>query len=353
MGPSPFPVVLDELAYYATSGLDQMLAMGRGLNICFMLGFQEVSGIWARLGEKTASLLGNANLTIAMRQQDSGRTREWIEKTAGQTYVTQATAYHGAGDGAYREARHAEVRPVSRVDWNDLTRLIEGEAIVLFGGRRIYARVFHAKIDDAGPKRLGRGVMLRAPDPDAVRSRLERLGGIAAAIENGKLALGPDEELTPALAALLRGFCEAAGQGGDACACARRALEEIDHLPGDLLPPGPPQPRDGLPVTSVTPMLSAASSAVVPGSGDTGLPREPIDVDLARRLAVIERSAGASNSVARSTALSILAERDTVLEGQIEVEPPAMARATFQAHLAVVMRRLETVRDSTSVQTAA
>ena len=70
MGPSPFPVVLDELAYYATSGLDRMLAMGRGLNICFMLGFQEVSGIWARLGEKTASLLGNANLTIAMRQQD-------------------------------------------------------------------------------------------------------------------------------------------------------------------------------------------------------------------------------------------------------------------------------------------
>ena len=55
MGPSPFPVVLDELAYYATSGLDRMLAMGRGLNICFMLGFQEVSGIWARLGEKTAS----------------------------------------------------------------------------------------------------------------------------------------------------------------------------------------------------------------------------------------------------------------------------------------------------------
>ena len=72
MGSAPFPVVLDELAYYATSGLDRMLAMGRGLNISFMLGFQETSGIWARLGEKTASLLGNANFTIAMRQQDSG-----------------------------------------------------------------------------------------------------------------------------------------------------------------------------------------------------------------------------------------------------------------------------------------
>ena len=48
MGPSPFPVVPDELAYYATSGLDRMLAMGRRLNISFMLDFQEVSGIWAR-----------------------------------------------------------------------------------------------------------------------------------------------------------------------------------------------------------------------------------------------------------------------------------------------------------------
>ena len=138
MGPSPFFVVLDELAYYATTGLDRMLAQGRSMNISFILGFQEVSGIWARLGEKTATLLGNANLTVAMRQQDSGRTREWIEKTAGQTNVTQATSYQGSEDGNYREARHAEVRTVSRVDWNDLTSLIEGEAIVLFGGRRVY-----------------------------------------------------------------------------------------------------------------------------------------------------------------------------------------------------------------------
>jgi hypothetical protein len=120
-----------------------------------------------------------------MRQQDSGRTREWIEKTAGQTYITQATAYHGAGDGGYREARHAEVRPVSRVS-------------------------------DAGPKRLGRDAMLRPPDPEEVPRRLERLDRIAGATENGELAQGPDEEIPPGLAALLRGFREAARQGGDA-----------------------------------------------------------------------------------------------------------------------------------------
>jgi intracellular multiplication protein IcmO len=96
MSAAPFHVVLDEVAYYATSGMDRMLAMGRGLNFMFWLGFQEVSGIWARLGEKTQSLLGNANLTVAMRQQDANRTRQWIEDTAGKTYVSQASGYEGA-----------------------------------------------------------------------------------------------------------------------------------------------------------------------------------------------------------------------------------------------------------------
>lgn len=73
-----------------------------------------------------------------MRQQEASRTREWIEKTAGQTFVTQAISYHGGGGNEYTEARQADVRQIARVDWNDLQRLIEGEAIILSGGPRIY-----------------------------------------------------------------------------------------------------------------------------------------------------------------------------------------------------------------------
>jgi intracellular multiplication protein IcmO len=346
--------VLDELAYYATSGLDRMLAMGRGLNICFILGFQEVSGIWARLGEKTASLLGNANLTIAMRQQDSGRTREWIEKTAGQTYITQATSYHGAADGAYREARHAELRPVSRVDWNDLTNLIEGEAIVLFGGRRIYARVFHAQIDDRGPKRLGRTVNLRPPGPDEVRSRFERIGEIAAAIESGKVGRGPAEEVSPALAALLRGFAQAARRGGDAAACAEAAIDEVGRMPGDPLTGCTPSATDGVPVTDVTAMLAAVSKAAfAPATDPVGEPGELIDVRLVHGLAMIERTAGVSAAVARRRALAILAERDGALAPAVVIEPPAMTVETFQAHLAAVLRELEALWDKADRQSVA
>ena len=117
-------MVLDEVAYYATSGMDRMLAMGRGLNFMFWLGFQEVSGIWARLGEKTQSLLGNAQSYLcAMRQQDANRTRQWIEYTAWTTYVSQASGYEGGGEPEnIRNSQHAELREVSRVDWNDLQR---------------------------------------------------------------------------------------------------------------------------------------------------------------------------------------------------------------------------------------
>jgi intracellular multiplication protein IcmO len=340
MGPSPFPVVLDELAYYATTGLDAMLSQGRGLNVSFMLGFQEVSGIWARIGERTASILGNANLTIAMRQQDSGRTREWIEKTAGQTNVTQVSSYQGGDDGAYREARHAEVRSVSRVDWQDLTSLIEGEAIVLLGGRRIYARVFHAKIDETGPKRLGRTIMLREPDPAEIRARLARADDLARLIESRVLAFNDGvTEVPAAIEAMAMGMMRAAEQGASTAACAVEALKALAAVPPDSLPRAA-LPADGGPVTAVTPMLQAASVRPIPGSFDGGRPDDPIDAGLIRRLAGIEQLAGASPAVARTTALRILAERDEGLARAQRLDPPPMTEAAFVEGLRTLLGQL-------------
>jgi intracellular multiplication protein IcmO len=343
MGPSPYFVVLDELAYYATSGLDRMLAMGRGLNVSFMLGFQEVSGIWARLGEKTASLLGNANLIVAMRQQDSGRTWEWLAKTAGQTYVTQATSYQGAGDGNYREARHAEVRPVSRIDWADLTSLIEGEAIVLFGGRRIYARVFHAKIDDTGPKRIGRTVMLRGPDGEAIRERMRRLADIAALIERGDLVGIAGGEPSTVVDALRDGFIAAADAGASPAECATAALSAVASLPDSALPPRPPAPADGTPVTAVTPMLRAAARGKVAGPTGRVSLGEHKDADPARGLAAIERLVGAPPIAARAAGAMALAWRDRAMNEVVVVDPPAIAAERFRQRLRDVVALLRTL----------
>jgi intracellular multiplication protein IcmO len=56
-GDRPFQVVFDEVGYYATSGMDHMYAMARGLNMMSWSTLQEVSGVWAKFGEKTQSLL--------------------------------------------------------------------------------------------------------------------------------------------------------------------------------------------------------------------------------------------------------------------------------------------------------
>jgi intracellular multiplication protein IcmO len=177
LAPTTFPVVFDEITYYAVGGMDKMLAMGRGLGFMFYLGFQELPGLKARIGEAAYSLLGNANLQILMKLQEGSETRQYVERTAGESEVTQQTSYTATDSGGYRDAQHAqhaEVRRVSRVDWKDLRGLIEGEAIVLFGNRRVHAKLFYAKIDPRGRLRLNRPLVLRPPAVDAIERAAAR-----------------------------------------------------------------------------------------------------------------------------------------------------------------------------------
>src|SRR5271157_5611331 len=303
MGSAPFHVVLDEVAYYATSGMDRMLAMGRGLNFMFWLGFQEVSGIWARLGEKTQSLFGNANLTIAMRQQDANRTRQWIEETAGKTYVTQAMSYQGGGLGEYAESRSAEVREVAGVDWRDLQSLIEGEAIILFGGRRVYAKLFHAEIDTRGPMRLNRPVALAQPDVESLKAASEHVGAVLKALEGG-LGTGKTKR-SATLAAMLGAFrhAAAAGQGGDACVeAALEAAKDHPMARDEIEALAPPSPLEAM-LTAAARRPRQPPLGPAPPSAPVGGP-----IEAAREtLESIETSTGTSRAGARAAAASLLA----------------------------------------------
>ena len=224
MGAAPFHVVLDEVASYATSGMDRMLAMGRGLNFMFWLGLQEVSGIWARLGEKTASLLGNANLTVAMRLQDANRTREWIEGTAGRTTVSQVSNFQADDFGEFASGRSAELRETSRIDWRDLQGLIEGEAIVLFGGRRIHAKLFHSYVKVKGPMRLNRCLALPAPDVKKIKANAAKVDALVGRIERGLASDSRRAQPSPPLEAMIQAFARASVEGRKAEACLAEAL---------------------------------------------------------------------------------------------------------------------------------
>ena len=299
---APFHVVLDEVAYYATSGMDRMLAMGRGLNFVFWLGFQEVSGIWARLGEKTQSLLGNANLTVAMHLQDANRTREWIEGTAGRTTVSQVSNFQSGDFGEFSSARSADLREMSRVDWRDLQGLIEGEAIILFGGRRIHAKLFHADVKGGGPMRLNRCLALPPPNVEAIRASAATTETLAGRIERGLSSDGRRAERLPVLNAMVEAFARAAvsGQGANGCvAAALRAAGE--HAPK------PPEPAEA-PATIFAAMFGRVGidqGRHAPQEAADAI--EPADLELVRKLAAIEAVAGGNRETAREGARRLVA----------------------------------------------
>ncbi len=344
-GEGPFQVVFDEVAYYATEGMDRMLAMGRGLNIMFWVAFQEVSGLWARLGEKTASLLGNANLTLAMRLQDAHRTREWIEKTAGEVEVTQATAFIAGEAGNYRESHSAEIRKAGRVAWSDLQKLLEGETIVLFAGRRIYAKLFHAAVDaSTGPFRRSRPLILPAPAKDNSAPGIGEIAEVVARLESGALPRNARRQEDPVVRAIITGF-----RTSDATTVSGRTLAAIlaagEAEPAVTANDGGDEP----PVTSCTPLLEAtvrASGERASGSDEepdpgsiSGAPPQPLDQSLQASIAAIEAAAGAGAEDARQAAWDV-AGVAVVATVVTLPEPPAMAPEDMARRLRRLCDRL-------------
>lgn len=245
--PTPFPVIFDEVGYYAVTSMDKMMAMGRKLGLFFLLGFQEIVALKVRMGESALSMLGNANLQIITRLQEGSETRTYIEKTAGDTYVTQASRFDATGVGGYSEGMQAEVRQVSRVDWQDVRGLIEGEAIMLYGRFRVYAKTFDAEPKAQGALRINRPLALL---PAGKQSGVTREGWVQAALtalqDDRPVAAepgGPFEaiirSLEPAIKAVMvkTGSGELVGEAGDTAFgdAITAALADLDP---DMRAPG-------------------------------------------------------------------------------------------------------------------
>ena len=339
MGGAPFEIVFDEMAYYATSGMDRMLAMGRGLDMAFKLAFQEISGIWARLGEKTASLLGNANLTFAMRLQDAERTKRWIESTAGQSFVAQATSFSAGIDGNYREGHQAELRQVARVEWADLQQLVEGEAILLSGGKRIYARLFHVDLGRPMAPRINRPVQLAPPTAAEIEAGPGTLARVAEAVRTGALIRAPVTESTPELCALFGAFAAGRARGAsldEAAAAAVAAVAVVPVQPGATRHAEPPE-------TEFTTALDLACRTKGEATEPPGYRAFAIDGTASAALAKADVLAGTPSTVAQANAAAVLAERNTALASVILPRVPPMTSAEFVSAIEGLVTQLDAV----------
>ena len=207
----------------------------------------------------------------------------------------------------FHDSRHADVRQVARVDWGDLQRLIEGEAIILFAGRRIYAKLFYAKIGKGGPIRLKRPLCLPAPDTRGVASRQARLAAIGEGIEKGMVVAASHERAPGTVEAMLKGFMEAHARGGDGEACVAAAVEAggrhaIESFEGAAIQ------------TPVTAMMEQATKAPVDPVKEAGLPTRAVEAGVMRLIVGLEEAVGATGFDAKKRAFGLLKVMEKAVE---------------------------------------
>ena len=92
----------------------------------------------------------------------------------------------------------------------------------MFGGRRIYAKLFHAVIDTSGPM---------PPILARIKEEASRVQAIRDAIVSGSVGVGAEELCSPALSALLAGFEGAALRGLKTARCVAAVLGAARRAP--------------------------------------------------------------------------------------------------------------------------
>ena len=311
-----FRVVFDELVYYATPGMDAMLAMARGLRMQFLLGFQEAAGLKARIGERLFSLLGNANLQVIMRLQEGGETRSYVEKTAGTMQVTQSSSFHNTSEytNASVVSDNSEVREVNRVSWADVRKLKPGEAILVFGSRLVHARIPLTKLDMAGAVRRNRPCMLLPPSqPDLVKDGATVTMACKAFLSGAGTSDAGHDGMSEGLQLLLANYGRELAAGVPAVEASRRVAVS---LPADL-------PVSALPLAAeeaaaldakshaFSGMLWAAEIDAMESAGTApaGV-AVTVDSEVLKQLVLIERTGGLTvpeAKIAARAALSLYA----------------------------------------------
>ena len=330
---TPFGVVLDELAAFVSTSTTTLLQQGRGQGYSFVLGWHDVAGLRARIGDAAYTLLNNAPLQLLMRQHEGGENRRHIESTVGESDTTQITSYRSKDGGAYQEAETAEVRRTSRVDWRDLRGLIAGEGVMVLGNTRVHANLFYAATSAKGAIRRARPVSLSMHDPAAIRRAVDGEQRVRGAIEGADRPERVMLPLSPVLQALFQGFgtARAAGVGVseaiDAGINAAGAVPMEEPLPAAELAPA--APTDGLGEAPVT-EFSATLASVVDRPQDPASEQSTIVsvdrqvADLLQQIAEIEERTGLDPADARTASIQACTERDAALDALALQEPRAL-----------------------------
>jgi intracellular multiplication protein IcmO len=202
--PYPTPVLWDEVAYYAATGMAVQLAQARQLNMMIVLAFQDVQGLKrGEVSDEVGSLIANTKFKYCLALEDPDDTFDLFRKAAGQSAVSVIAGHEAKGGvlasswGA-QQATRIELR--DRIEISELKSFDAGQGVILFKDQLVRSAAFHVPPSHTSSKvvkaRINRFLQVPAP-------AYERLppAAVAATTQARKERLA-SREFT---AALLRG----------------------------------------------------------------------------------------------------------------------------------------------------
>lgn len=172
---TPFMAIFDEVGYYTTQGMAVMAAQARSLGFSLVFAGQDLPALEKRVKEEARSITANCNIKIFGKLEDPTQTREFFEKTVGETTVIEASTRKekAAMFGQKKVDKSDQFNVTSRANFSygQLKDFKEGQAVISFGNRVVQARVFFSAPGKIKSLRVNRFIPLPPADP------MGKLGG--------------------------------------------------------------------------------------------------------------------------------------------------------------------------------
>lgn len=169
---TPFIAIFDEVGYYAAQGMAVMAAQARSLGFCLVYAAQDLPAMEKRVKEEARSITANCNIKLFGKLEDPTQTKEFFEKTVGQSYVTEVSGYarsQGGGNN-YADGGQASVQVRARADYDELRSFTEGRAICAFGPNVTEIQVYYSNPGFAKAMRVQRFLPVPPPSEDVLKS---------------------------------------------------------------------------------------------------------------------------------------------------------------------------------------
>jgi len=133
---TPFVVVFDEVGYYTAAGMAVMAAQARSLGFSLVFSAQDLPALEKRVKEEARSIVANCNIKIFGKLEDPTQTKEFFEKTVGESFVTEVSGLQADGTGytkTYYDTHQASVQLRLNASYDGLKGFKEGQAVICFG----------------------------------------------------------------------------------------------------------------------------------------------------------------------------------------------------------------------------